>query len=296
MSRFILIALLSLYGASGAFAQVSSSDLTGLGMTGEIADLLEGTGVSCTEVDSSGNFTLAPTGNTTLVIPTNKAFFLEQPAGTQWLRVQRDQDPLSNQIMEVTIPGSDNNNNKFIYVTASDYVDVGANPRGATLELSGNDAEPPASRGVAHLFSGSNPNGRIGFNVMHASGQVHILDVVTTTIAYTPSSGIVDLSRNLIFQPVSSTPYKIKENIGVLKTIQTGTNARAGTSTLVGGTVTVTNTSVTANTKVFTQRKTSGGTPGNLVYTVSAATSFTITSSSGTDTSTVDWYLVEFEA
>lgn len=296
MTRVVLAALLALSWVSSAFSQASSDEMMAFGAPGKLAELLAGTAISCTDVDASGNMTLAASGNTSVILPIDKAFYLEQPAGTQWLRVRRDQQYLSNNILEVTIPGSDGNNNKFIYVTAADYVDVGANPRGATLELSGNDAEPPASRGVAHLFSGSNPNGRIGLNIMHPSGQVHILDVVTTTLAYTPSTGVVDLSRNLIWQPVSTTPYKIKENIGVLKTIQTGTNARAGTSVLVGGTVTVSNTSVTANTKVFTQRKTSGGTAGNLVYTVSAATSFTITSSSGTDTSTVDWYLVEFEA
>ncbi len=220
-------------------------------------------------------------------------FFIDD---VQWLRVRRDQNYETNKILEVTIPGSDGANDKFIYVTACDYVDVGAYPRGATLELSGNDATPEASRGVCHLFTGANPNGRIGLNVMHAEGQIHALDVVTTTIAYQPSTGLVDLSRDVIFRPVASTPYKIKQNIGVKRAVQTGTNARAGVSTLVGGTVTVANTSVTANTVVMTQRKTTGGTLGHLTYTVSAATSFTITSSSGTDTSTVNWELVEQEA
>ena len=75
--------------------------------------------------------------------------------------------------------------------------------------------------------------------------------------------------------------------------VKEGSNARMGNSTLVGGAVTVSNTSVTANTRIFLSRATTGGTTGDLSYTKSAATSFTINSSSGTDTSTVDWFLVE---
>lgn len=73
-----------------------------------------------------------------------------------------------------------------------------------------------------------------------------------------------------------------------------GANARMGASTLVGGTVVVANTSVTANTRIFLMCQTPGGTPGFLrVSARTAATSFTILSSSGTDTSVVGWLLVE---
>jgi hypothetical protein len=76
--------------------------------------------------------------------------------------------------------------------------------------------------------------------------------------------------------------------------IAEGSNARMGLSTLTGGTVVVANTSVTANTRIFLTCQTPGGTPGFLrVSTRTAATSFTILSSSGTDTSAVAWLLVE---
>lgn len=76
--------------------------------------------------------------------------------------------------------------------------------------------------------------------------------------------------------------------------IAEGANARMGVSTLVAGTVTVANTSITANTRIFLTCQTPGGTPGFLrVSARVAATSFTIISSSGTDTSTVGWLLVE---
>lgn len=76
--------------------------------------------------------------------------------------------------------------------------------------------------------------------------------------------------------------------------IKEGSNAKMGTATLVGGTVTVGNTSVTANSRIFLTCQTPGGTPGFLYVSArSAGTSFTITSGSGSDTSTVAYLIVE---
>lgn len=73
-----------------------------------------------------------------------------------------------------------------------------------------------------------------------------------------------------------------------------GANLTMGASVLVGGTVVVSTTKVTANSRVFLTCQTPGGTPGFLrVSARTAGTSFTILSSSGTDTSTVGWLLVE---
>lgn len=75
--------------------------------------------------------------------------------------------------------------------------------------------------------------------------------------------------------------------------ITSGTNQRAGDATLTAGSVVVNNATVTANTRVFLTRKTAAGTIGDLTYSVSAATSFTITSASGSDTSNVSFLLIE---
>ena len=70
-----------------------------------------------------------------------------------------------------------------------------------------------------------------------------------------------------------------------------------GQATLVAGTKVVNTapaTFVTANTRIFLGVHTPGGTPGWLqVSARSAGTSFTILSSSGTDTSVVDYWMVE---
>ncbi|MGW7688834.1 hypothetical protein ACWGMA_08060 [Streptomyces asiaticus] len=73
-----------------------------------------------------------------------------------------------------------------------------------------------------------------------------------------------------------------------------GSNAKMGTATLTAGTATVSTTAVTANSRIFLTNQALGGTAGFLrVSARTAGTSFTITSSSGSDTSVVAWMLVE---
>lgn len=76
--------------------------------------------------------------------------------------------------------------------------------------------------------------------------------------------------------------------------LKEGTNAKMGVATLVAGTVTVNTNKVTANTRIYLTTQTLGGTIGvQYISARTAGTSFTITSSSATDTSTVAWLFVE---
>jgi hypothetical protein len=66
------------------------------------------------------------------------------------------------------------------------------------------------------------------------------------------------------------------------------------TATLVAGSATVNTTKVTANSRLLLTSQADGGAHGFLrISARSAGTSFTITSSSGTDTSTVARLIVE---
>ena len=68
----------------------------------------------------------------------------------------------------------------------------------------------------------------------------------------------------------------------------------SGKATLVAGTVTVNNTNVTADTIIILTPQNSSGTVGHArVTSVTAGTSFTITSTSATDTSTIGYLLIE---
>lgn len=76
--------------------------------------------------------------------------------------------------------------------------------------------------------------------------------------------------------------------------IEDGTNKSMGVATLAAGTVTVANTRIQATSRIMLTGQNSSGTHGEL--TVSArvvGTSFTITSTSGADTRSVAWLIVE---
>lgn len=76
--------------------------------------------------------------------------------------------------------------------------------------------------------------------------------------------------------------------------IKEGSNAKLGTATLVAGTVTISNTSVTSTSRIFLTTYNVGGTPGALYVSGKVAgTSFSVTSTSGTDTSTFNYLIVE---
>lgn len=68
----------------------------------------------------------------------------------------------------------------------------------------------------------------------------------------------------------------------------------SGTATLVAGAVTIANTSVTANSIIRVFNVSKAGTAGALSVTLTAGTSFTINSTSGTDTSKVYYEIVSY--
>jgi hypothetical protein len=123
----------------------------------------------------------------------------------------------------------------------------------------------------------------------------------STSTDFGGASGPV-LSMKNSATPPSSNPTGggiLYTEAGVFKTRDAAGNItaltrRVGTAVLVGGTVTVADAQLTANSLIFLTSQVNGGTPGFLRITAkTAATSFVITSSSGTDTSTVAWMVVE---
>lgn len=88
-----------------------------------------------------------------------------------------------------------------------------------------------------------------------------------------------------------------KVNVKYGLTANTGGSAGTiGTASLVAGVATINTSAVNANSKIFLSRNTPGGTVGNLYAQSSdivAGTSFKITSSSNTDTSSVNWWIVD---
>ena len=76
--------------------------------------------------------------------------------------------------------------------------------------------------------------------------------------------------------------------------VKEGANCKQGVATLVSGTAIVSNTSITASSRIFLTSQSDGGTPGFLrVSARDVGASFTITSSSPSDTSTIAYQIFE---
>jgi hypothetical protein len=97
------------------------------------------------------------------------------------------------------------------------------------------------------------------------------------------SNGLLQVTGNLAL-----------ETAGNKINIATGTNASIGTATLSGGTITVSTTAVTASSKIFVTHAGSSITNAGTLYigTITAATSFVITSTNASDNDTVNWWII----
>jgi len=129
------------------------------------------------------------------------------------------------------------------------------------------------------------------------NGPLTVTGALTTQAGIANSgAGITSTNQNISTAGVGTTiTQTVDVNLtgGGLK-IAEGANAKQGASALTAGVVTVANTSVTAASRILVTGNADGGTPGfQRVSGRTAGTSFTITSSSGTDTSTAAWEIFE---
>lgn len=122
--------------------------------------------------------------------------------------------------------------------------------------------------------------------VLSASGRQRFGDgtnALDTTLERT-AAGILAVTLGSFAVTTAGQGYQVKE----------GSNAKMGTATLAAGTVVVSTTAVTATSRIFLTAQTSGAAPGALrVSARTAGTSFTITSTSATDTSVVAWLIID---
>lgn len=187
--------------------------------------------------------------------------------------------------------GSFDNNNVLIdsaLILTSSVMNLGAgqiskngiyshNPEHTNVEIVG-------ATGLASTNSNEGQNVRlIGGNAYQTAGDGGGGDIILTT-GIRRAAGI---GRD--------GDLKIETNNGNGRLmINDGANETMGLATLAAGTITVNNTKIGTNTRVFLSVQTAGGTQGFLrIAARVAGTSFTITSTSATETSTVAWLLVE---
>lgn len=151
-------------------------------------------------------------------------------------------------------------------VLAPDHVTILAGPSN-----SDNDLTLAAATGSGRVFiNGGFPTGSITF-----------------------STGIVAAIFNAAGTFTLHADLKL-DTVGTGVFLKEGTDARMGVADLVGGTVDVATVKITNNSRIFLTSQQDGGTPGWLRVSARVnGTGFTITSSSGTDTSSVAWIVFE---
>lgn len=235
-----------------------------------------------------------PKGSTTRqerVIVSDNGTLWVHDTGTFDPKVETQTKPVSDVVLLAS--GSANvSSGVFSYGTS-----VGAGYRGGAA--SGTPASPTATASDVflcfmggHVHDGSNWSAGTKALITFRSAQAitstnqgtYITFETTPLNSTTMAEGArLDPDGNFLIQQAGKG-FRVKE----------GSNAKQGTATLVSGAVTVSNTSVTANSRIFLTSQADGGTPGWLrVSARSAGTSFTITSSSGSDTSTVAYQIFE---
>lgn len=169
-------------------------------------------------------------------------------------------------------------------------------PTSALIGIIGRSGIKSSADGLIELFN-STANNFTALNFGGTSSSFHQLRVSGTTLQHRLADNSADgpMSASAgTFSGTITSNGNLTMAAGVLLSITSGTNQRAGDFTLVAGTKTVSNTTVTANTRVYLTRKTSGGTIGmSITYTLSAGTSFTATSDNILDTSVYSYLLIE---
>lgn len=137
--------------------------------------------------------------------------------------------------------------------------------------------------------------GGTGGALSPASGNITLAGTANQ-ITSTGSGSTVTFSLPSALTVPGSLTTTTTLTVGTKLDVTTGANASAGVSAaLTGGTVTVSTTAVTANSLIFFSANTLGTVTVPSAYYASAktaGTSFVITASQATDTSTVNWWLI----
>ncbi len=172
------------------------------------------------------------------------------------------------------------------------------------------DANPEANSFTANDFYTTNAsaNLRLNNNIITAMGSATNVDVsvtpkgtgnfVVNTGNVNITSGSVNASTGttLTCGPIDCSYVTMSGASAKLNITAVGTGTSSiGTATLAAGTVTVATTNVTSSSKIFLTVASLGTvtTPQALyVGTITAGTSFVITSADNTDTSTVNWWII----
>lgn len=191
--------------------------------------------------------------------------------------------------------GTGTHTSKFIVDNAGNQTLTGNINTASTFKLGTTDRYFELISGYAQIQN-IDPSGNTSYIRTYSDNTSASIELNTTNSGVTRKLTIDSVvGIRLDSDKVSVlTGYLSIDTAGGGLRIKEGTNATMGRATLVSGTVTVNTNKVTATSEIFLTNNNPNGTVG--FYRVSArvaGTSFTITSSSLTDTSDVSWIIIE---
>jgi hypothetical protein len=273
------------YAADGRYTlHVTGSDITTFDVTDILLeDPIDGSAAVFSTLVATGQVSLG--GNT-----GSESFRVSQASAGAVNRVQVI-GALTGAAPRIGVEGSDTNINYGIYSKGTGSIQFLTN--GGALEQFrvSNTTSAVNFIGVtgsitaqAPSFTAQGTDTDIGINYTAKGAGIHTFNTRVIAPALTASAG--DIQAN--------TGNLVANTVGNGLRIREGANSKQDVATLVAGTVTINNTSITANSRVFAFCQTPGGTPGFLRCSArSAGVSYTILSSSGTDTSTIAVLITE---
>ena len=206
------------------------------------------------------------------------------------------------------------------------WIALGSGTTGAIVTLTGGTGgalSPTAGNmnilGTANQITSTGSGSTITFSLpaaITAPGSLTTTTTLAATTTVTAGTGITATTGNIVASAgnISATLGSITAGTTLTATlgditatngnlvlstagkkivIATGANASVGTSAaMTAGAVTVATTASSATAKIFYSRATTGGTPGNVSITAQDGTGFTLTSTSNTETSTFNWWII----
>lgn len=179
---------------------------------------------------------------------------------------------------------------------AGDFPTLNQNTSGSAASFTGSLVGDVTGTQGATVISAATVTGKLLTGYASTTGTVAATDSILIGIEKLNGNSLLKANTaapSFTGDVNSSTGNVLISTIGKGLQVKTGANSKIGQATLAAGTVTVANTSVTANSRIFLTVSTAGGTQGFLRTTKSAGTSFTITSTNNTETSVVDWIIIE---
>ncbi len=175
-------------------------------------------------------------------------------------------------------------NRSGTFALEGDYLPLNLSIPLTEIDLNGNSLR---------IIDGGNTKVDFGDGLLYDNLNVESVDYVNRSLKNSSNTISILWASASNGVRIQNSDLKI-ETLGKGLYVKEGSNATMGIATLVSGTVVVNTTKITNNSRIFLQAQDGASGPHSLHITSRiAGTSFTITSSSAGDTSSIAWLIIE---